>query len=64
MGGLVRNKIGERHETGLSPIWLKVVYTFYFFEPQNIEQGMSNVEVPHSKFCGSLFCGSIFKIDD
>ncbi len=28
------------------PVWLKVVYTFYFFEPQNIEQGISNVEVP------------------
>ena len=26
------------------------------FEPQNIEQGISNIEVITSAFCGSLFC--------
>jgi hypothetical protein len=30
---------------GIFHNWLKVVYTFIFFEPQNIEQGISNVEV-------------------
>jgi hypothetical protein len=25
------------------------------FEPQNVEQGISNVEVNTSSFCGSLF---------
>ena len=30
------------------------------FEPQNIEQGISNIEVTPSTFCGSLFCCSIF----
>jgi hypothetical protein len=35
---------------------------FWLFEPQNIEQGMSNVEVITSSFCGYLFCGSIFII--
>ena len=28
------------------------------FEPQNIEQGISNIEVSTSSFCGSLFCCS------
>jgi hypothetical protein len=28
------------------------------FEPQNIEQGISNIEVITSSFCGSLFCCS------
>jgi hypothetical protein len=28
-------------------------------EPQNIEQGISNIEVITSSFCGSLFCCSI-----
>jgi len=31
-----------------------------FFKPQNIEQGMSSIEVITSLFCGSLFCCSIF----
>jgi len=30
------------------------------FEPQNIEQEISNIEVITSLFCGSLFCCSIF----
>jgi hypothetical protein len=29
-------------------------------EPQNIEQGISNIEVITSSFCGFLFCCSIF----
>ncbi len=49
---------------GILYIGIKVVYTFCFFEPQNIEQEISNVEMIPSKFCGSLFCGSIFKMDD
>ena len=30
-----------------------------YFEPQNIEQGISNIEVIITHFCGSLFCCSI-----
>jgi len=29
-------------------------------KPQNIEQGISNIEVNTSSFCGFLFCWSIF----
>ena len=32
----------------------KVVYTFYFFEPQNIEQEMSNFEMIPSKYLARL----------
>jgi hypothetical protein len=31
-------------------------------EPQNIEQGILNIEVIITHFCGSLFCCSIFDI--
>ena len=29
-------------------------------EPQNVEQGISNIKGITSSFCGSLFCCSIF----
>jgi len=32
------------------------------YKPQNIEQGISNIEVMVIYFCGSLFCCSIFNL--
>ena len=37
-------------------------YLSDLLKPQNIEQEILNVEVKPSKFCGSLFYGSILKM--
>jgi hypothetical protein len=34
--------------------------SYGIFEPQDVEQGISNIEAITSSFCGFLFCGSIF----
>jgi hypothetical protein len=51
---------GARIQEKENQNWLHLSYLL--FEPQNIESAAGgNIEVITSSFCGSLFCGSIFR---
>jgi hypothetical protein len=50
----------ERGARSQNPEFRRKAIKVPLFEPQNVEEGISNIEVITSSFCGSLFCCSIF----